>query len=86
MCVCVYVSFRPLAARKGVTAASKRAVVLQDGMCLSYSPVNLEYVVMLVVHFITVQQCHLNALMVLPVLKISVNITCCCILVAKVFL
>lgn len=83
--MCVYLSF-PLAARKGVTAASKRAVVLQDGMCLSYSPVNLEYVVMLVVHFITAQQCHLNALMVLPALTISVNITCCSTLVAKGFL
>lgn len=84
--MCVYLSFPPLAARKGVTAASKRAVVLQDGMCLSYSPVNLEYVVMLVVHFITAQQCHLNALMVLPALTISVNITCCSTLVAKGFL
>lgn len=39
--MCVYVSFSPLAARKGVAAASERAVVLRGGMCLSYSPLNL---------------------------------------------
>lgn len=79
-------SFPSLATDKGVTAASKRAVVLQDGMHISYSPLNLGYVVMRVVHFITAQQCHLNALTVLLSLKVSVNITCCSILVAKVCL
>lgn len=84
--MCVYVCFPPLAAHKGVTAASERAVILQDGMCLSSSPLNLGYVFMRVVHFITAQQCHLNALTVLLALKNSVNITCCSVLVAKVCL
>lgn len=88
LCVCMfmYVSFPLLAVHKGVTAASKRAGVLQDGMRLSYCPLNLGYIVMRVVHVITAQQCHLSALSVLPALNISVNITCCGILVATVCL
>lgn len=85
LCTCLC-EFSSLAADKGVTAASKRAVVLQDGMRISYSPLNLGYVFMRVVHFITAQQCHLNALTVLPALTISVNITSCSIPVAKVCL